>query len=63
LQRRGFSEQDLRALKSAYKQLFLKKDHNMSIAISALKATSAASNPHVASLIHFVETSDRGVTR
>jgi UDP-N-acetylglucosamine acyltransferase len=63
LQRRGFSEQDLRALKSAYKQLFLKKDHHMTMAISALKATSAASNPHVAHLIQFVENSERGVTR
>lgn len=63
LQRRGFSEHDLRALKSAYKQLFLKKAQNMSLAISALKATSAASNPQVASLIGFIESSERGVTR
>ena len=59
----GFSEDDLRALKSAYKRLFLKKDLNMSIALSSLKATSAASNAHVADLIQFVESSSRGVTR
>lgn len=63
LQRRGFSEDDVRALKSAYKRLFLKKDLNMAIALSSLKATSAASNPHVAGLMEFVETSTRGVTR
>lgn len=63
LQRRGFSEDDLRALKSAYKRLFLKKDINMSVAISSLKATSSASNSHVSSLIKFVESSTRGVTR
>ena len=63
LQRRGFSEEDLRALKSAYKKLFLKKDANLALAISSLKATHAASVPHVAHLIHFIETSQRGVTR
>jgi len=63
LQRRGFSEDDIRALKSAYKRLFLKKDINMSVAISSLKATSAAAHPHVHSLIAFVEGSSRGVTR
>ena len=63
LQRRGFSEDDIRALKSAYKRLFLKKDQNMSIALSSLKATAAASNPHVVDLIAFVENSPRGVTR
>jgi UDP-N-acetylglucosamine acyltransferase len=63
LQRRGFSEEDIRALKSAYKKLFLKKDGNISNSISSLKATAAASSPHVAHLIHFIESSQRGVTR
>lgn len=63
LQRRGFSEDDIRALKSAYKKLFLKKDLNMAMALSSLKASSAASNPHVADLMQFIETSQRGVTR
>ena len=63
LQRRGFSEEDIRALKSAYKKLFLKKDQNMSISLSSLKATISASNPHVAALMSFVENSPRGVTR
>ncbi len=63
LQRRGFSEGDLKAIKSAYKKLFLKKDANLSNALSSLKATHVADNPHVAHLIAFVEQSSRGVTR
>jgi UDP-N-acetylglucosamine acyltransferase len=63
MQRRGFPEDDIRALKSAYKKLFLKKDCNMAMAISSLKATHAASVPQVAHLIHFIESSQRGVTR
>jgi UDP-N-acetylglucosamine acyltransferase len=63
LQRRGFSEDDIRALKSGYKKLFLKKDLNLATALSSLKATSAASNPHCAHLISFMESSPRGVTR
>ncbi|MFD0894590.1 acyl-ACP--UDP-N-acetylglucosamine O-acyltransferase [Luteolibacter ambystomatis] len=63
LQRRGFSEESIRALKSAYKKLFLKKDANFSIALSSLKATHAASDPQVAHLIEFIESSQRGVSR
>jgi len=63
LQRRGFSEDDIRALKSAYKKLFLKKDTNLAMALSSLKATHAAANPQVAHLIQFIESSQRGVTR
>ncbi len=63
LQRRGFPDEDIRALKSAYKKLFLKKDGNLANAISSLKATHAADTPQVAHLIHFIENSERGVTR
>jgi len=63
LQRRGFPEDDIKALKSAYKKLFLKKDGNLATALSSLKATHAADTPHVAHLIHFIENSHRGVTR
>lgn len=63
LQRRGFSEEDIRALKSAYKKLFLKKDVNLANALSSLKATHAADTPQVAHLIHFIENSQRGITR
>jgi len=63
LQRRGFAEDDIKALKSAYKKLFLKKDANLANSISSLKAMHAASTPQVAQLIHFIENSQRGVTR
>jgi UDP-N-acetylglucosamine acyltransferase len=63
LQRRGFSEQDIRALKTAYKRLFLRKDLNLSNCIDALRVDTASDNPHVARLIAFLESSSRGVTR
>ena len=63
LQRRGFSEDDIKAVRSAYKKLFLKKDANLATSISSLKATHSGDSPHVAHLIDFVEKSQRGVTR
>jgi UDP-N-acetylglucosamine acyltransferase len=63
LQRRGFSEDDIKAIRSAYKKLFLKKDGNLATSISSLKATLTGDSPHVAHLIDFVEKSERGVTR
>ena len=63
LQRRGFSEEDISALKTAYKKLFLKKDTNLAMALSSLKATHTAANPQVAHLIQFIESSERGMTR
>ncbi|MGD7653618.1 MAG: acyl-ACP--UDP-N-acetylglucosamine O-acyltransferase [Verrucomicrobiales bacterium] len=63
LQRRGFSEEDIKALKAAYKRLFLKKEVNLANALSAFKATHEADNAQVKHLIEFVEESARGVTR
>ena len=63
LQRRGFPEDDIRHLKSAYKKLFLKKDSNLGTSISSLKAHHAADTPQVAHLIDFIESSERGVIR
>lgn len=63
LQRRGFAETDVRDLKSAYKRLFLKKDQNLANSLSSLKATSAALSSNVEHLIHFIEHSQRGITR
>lgn len=63
LQRRGFTEEDIRAIKTAYKKLFLKKDTILSTSISSLKATHAGDSPHVAHLIEYIESSQRGVTR
>lgn len=63
LQRRGFGEEDIKHLKIAYKKLFLKKDGNMSTALSSLRATHSADTPQVAHLIEFIEASSRGVIR
>ena len=63
LQRRGFTESDIRDLKFAYKKIFLKKDMSLANGLSSLKAHSAASCLHVELLIHFIENSQRGVTR
>ena len=63
LQRRGFAEEDIRAIKAAYKKLFLKKDANLAQSLSSLKATHSGDNPHVTHLIHFIENSQRGITR
>ena len=63
LQRRGFSEDDIKSLKAAYKKLFLKKDNNLTQSISSLKATHDGDNPQVGHLIRFLEESQRGVTR
>ena len=63
LQRRGFGDDDLKALKAAYKRLFLRKDRNLGEALSSLKADTPANNAHVKHLIAFVEGSQRGVAR
>ncbi len=62
LQRRGFSDEDIRALRKIYKKLFLKKDGNLSDAISALDP-EVRKNPLVAHLLKFIESSERGVIR
>jgi UDP-N-acetylglucosamine acyltransferase len=63
LQRRGFAEDDIKALKSAYKKLFLKKDINLTTQLSSLKADRPANHEPVKHLIAFIEGSQRGVTR
>lgn len=63
LQRRGFSDEDVKSLKTAYKKLFLRKESNLANALSSLKATHDADTPQVARLIHFIEASERGITR
>lgn len=62
LQRAGFPENDIRALKEAYKALFLRKQ-NTTLALEALEQSEHAANPRVARLITFIRASSRGVTR
>jgi UDP-N-acetylglucosamine acyltransferase len=63
LQRRGFSEDEIRSIKNAYKKLFLKKDSNLGTALSSFKATLTAEMVNVKVLVDFIEKSERGVTR
>lgn len=63
LQRRGFSDEDMKAIKKAYKKLFLKKDGSMSQSLSSLKAIHEGDNANVKHLIDFIESSERGITR
>ena len=63
LQRRGFDEDAIKALKKAYKKLFLKKDGNLATALSSLKADRSANHEVVKHLIAFIEDSKRGVSR
>ncbi|MGC6567152.1 MAG: acyl-ACP--UDP-N-acetylglucosamine O-acyltransferase [Akkermansiaceae bacterium] len=62
LQRRGFSDEDLRALKTFYKKVFLKKSANLASSLEALDS-DLRENPQVAKLITFIEGSQRGIIR
>ncbi|WP_411846797.1 acyl-ACP--UDP-N-acetylglucosamine O-acyltransferase [Roseibacillus persicicus] len=63
LQRRGFPEEDIRALKTAYKKLFLKKDLNLGEQLKVFRELPEAQNPSAQALIQFIETTDRGIVR
>lgn len=63
LQRRGFSPEAIRALKQAYKALFLKKDTNLAVQIEAFQSHEATSAPEVAQLLAFLDLSERGIVR
>jgi UDP-N-acetylglucosamine acyltransferase len=63
LQRRGFTSDDLHALKTAYKKLFLKKEQNFGEQVKVLRDLPEAENEQVSHLLTFIETTERGVTR
>jgi UDP-N-acetylglucosamine acyltransferase len=62
LQRAAFSEEDIRALKDAYKALFLRKQ-NTSAALDSLEQSARGENARVKKLIEFIRSSQRGVTK
>lgn len=62
LERRGFSKDQVSALRSAYKKLFLKKEGNLSEAIANLP-DDLAGQPEVVTLLDFIAKSERGITR
>ncbi len=62
LSRRGFSDEDMHALKVAYRKLFLKKGVNQKEAIQGLlEDPVVGGNAHVLHLIDFIRTSERGI--
>jgi UDP-N-acetylglucosamine acyltransferase len=62
LQRCEFSDEDIRALRTAYKKLFLKKDTNLAEAVKTLDPL-VSKNEKVCELLTFIANSKRGVIR
>lgn len=61
LDRRGFAQEDIRALKQGYKKLFLHKGTKIDDAIAELQNDPKyGSNLHLNRLIEFLKTSERG---
>ena len=60
LQRRGFERDDIKAIKDAYKIVY-RNGLKVTEAVEQLKAMG--DNPHVASMIEFIEASQRGLQR
>lgn len=63
LERRDFAKEDIRALKTAYKTLFLKKEANLASQIEVLKTSEIAQNEKVLQILDFLQSSQRGVVR
>lgn len=64
LQRRGFSEDDERALKFVYRKLFLDKTSNLQDSLGLVKSDAKyGSHPLVLNVIRFMEESERGCIR
>ena len=62
LRRRGFDDEKIARIHSAYRTLYLSK-MNVTQAISALKQDSIAEYPEIQYIISFVEHSERGIIR
>jgi len=63
LQRRGFSEEQIRTLKNAYKTLFLKKEANLAAQTEVLVASKTPKDENVLKILEFLQSSKRGVVR
>ena len=63
LERRDFAKEDIRALKTAYKTLFLKKEANLASQVEVLKTSEIAQNEKVLQILDFLQSSQRGVVR
>lgn len=63
LKRRGFDDATCRALKHAYKKLFLGKKTNLTELTDDLAESDLSQDPQVARLVEFIRGSERGVIR
>ncbi len=62
LERRGFTEADIKALRRAYR-IVADRTLNFSQATDKIAASEDAANPHVKALVEFFKTTQRGVIR
>jgi UDP-N-acetylglucosamine acyltransferase len=62
LERRGFTEADVKALRRAYR-IIADRTLNFSQAVEKIAASEDAAHPQVAALISFLRTTKRGVVR
>ena len=62
LERRGFVEADIKALRRAYR-ILADKTLNFSQAVEKIEASEDASNSHVKILLNFLKSTQRGVIR
>jgi UDP-N-acetylglucosamine acyltransferase len=62
LERRGFSEADIKALRRAYR-IVADRTLNFSQAVEKIAASEDAAHPHVSLLVEFLGTTKRGVVR
>jgi UDP-N-acetylglucosamine acyltransferase len=62
LERRGFSEADIKSLRRVYR-ILADKTLNFSQAVEKIVASEDAGNSHVKHLVEFLKTTERGVVR
>lgn len=61
LTRRGFAEEDIKALKFAYRKIFLDKNNDKEAAMDLVLADETyGKNPHILHLVNFLRSSERG---
>ena len=59
----GFSPEDIKALRTAYRKIFLKKDQNLGTLVKDFESLETAKNTYVKELLAFISSSERGMTR
>jgi len=62
LERRGFADGDIKALRRAYR-ILADKTLNFSQAVEKIEASEDGANAHLKVLIDFLKTTERGVIR